>query len=63
MPAAAKESQLQEGQTLKDLIKQLEQTVIQKKMQENHGNKMKTAKDLGISRRALLYKIQEYGIQ
>jgi two-component system response regulator AtoC len=62
---SAKESllQLEEGQTLKELIKQLEQSVIQKKLLENHGNKMKTAKDLGMSRRALLYKIQEYEIE
>jgi two-component system, NtrC family, response regulator AtoC len=55
--------ELEEGQTLKDLIKELEKKVIQKKLQENDGNRMKTAKDLGISRRALLYKIQEYGIE
>jgi two-component system, NtrC family, response regulator AtoC len=54
--------ELGDGQTLKDLIKKLEQSVIEKKLHENQGNKMKTAKDLGISRRALLYKIQEYGI-
>lgn len=53
--------ELGEGQTLRDLIKKLEQSVIEKKLHENQGNKMKTAKDLGISRRALLYKIQEYG--
>jgi two-component system response regulator AtoC len=53
---------LEEGQTLRDLIKKLEQSVIENKLKENQGNKMKTAKDLGISRRALLYKIQDYGI-
>lgn len=53
---------LKDGQTLKDLVKQLEHKVIEMKLKENHGNKMQTAKDLGISRRALLYKIQDYGI-
>jgi two-component system response regulator AtoC len=28
----------------------------------NGGNRVKTAQDLGISRRSLLYKIQEHGI-
>lgn len=54
--------ELENGQTLRDLIKKLEQSVIENKLKENQGNKMKTAKDLGISRRALLYKIQEYEI-
>ncbi|ALC88571.1 transcriptional regulator [Bacillus sp. FJAT-18017] len=54
---------LADGQSLKDLIKQVENVIIQNKLTENHGNKMQTAKDLGISRRALLYKIQEYEIE
>ncbi|WP_043930226.1 sigma-54-dependent Fis family transcriptional regulator [Bacillus sp. EB01] len=54
---------LADGQSLKDLIKQVEHVIIQNKLTENHGNKMQTAKDLGISRRALLYKIQEYEIE
>ncbi|HHW37772.1 MAG TPA: sigma 54-interacting transcriptional regulator [Bacillales bacterium] len=54
--------QMDKGITLKDLIKQIEKHVIGLKLQKNEGNRMKTAKELGISRRALLYKIQEYGI-
>lgn len=54
---------LENGQSLKDLIKQVEQVVIRNKLIENHGNKMQTAKDLGISRRALWYKVQEYGLE
>jgi two-component system, NtrC family, response regulator AtoC len=54
---------LADGQSLKDLIKQVENVIIQNKLTENHGNKMQTAKDLGISRRALLYKIQEHEIE
>lgn len=54
--------QMEKSITLKELIKQIEKSAIGLKLQKNGGNRMKTAKELGISRRALLYKIQEYGI-
>lgn len=48
------------GQSLKEIIKQVERNVIKQALAHNNGNKVKTAKDLGMSRRALLYKIEEY---
>lgn len=51
------------GKTLKLLIKELESNIIRQRLQANKGNKMKTAKELGISRRALLYKIEEYELE
>lgn len=48
------------GQSLKEIIKQVERNVLKQALANNNGNKVKTAKDLGMSRRALLYKIEEY---
>ena len=48
------------GRTLKAQIKEAEQRVIGEVLQRNRGNKAKTAQELGISRRSLQYKIQEY---
>jgi len=48
------------GQPLKEIIKQVERNVIKQALANNNGNKVKTAKDLGMSRRSLLYKIEEY---
>lgn len=51
------------GHTLKEMIKEEECKLIKQALLSNQGNKMKTAKELGISRRALIYKTQEYGIE
>jgi two-component system response regulator AtoC len=51
------------GHTLKEMIKEEECKLIKQALLSNKGNKMKTAKELGISRRALIYKTQEYGIE
>ncbi|WP_312561410.1 sigma 54-interacting transcriptional regulator [Anaerospora sp.] len=48
------------GQSLKEIIKQVERNIIKQALANNNGNKVKTAKDLAMSRRALLYKIEEY---
>jgi two-component system response regulator AtoC len=50
------------GLTLKEMIKEEECKLIRQALGRNKGNKVKTAKELGISRRALLYKTQEYEI-
>jgi len=52
----------QPGQTLREIISQYEAKVIADSLQRNGGNRMRTAHDLGISRRSLLYKLQEYDI-
>lgn len=51
------------GKTLKEMIKKAECLLIKEALQRNQGNKVKTAKELGVSRRSLLYKIQEYEIE
>lgn len=50
------------GRSLKDIIKEAEKGIIRKVLACNHGNRMRTARDLAISRRALQYKIEEYGL-
>ncbi|HWR45124.1 sigma 54-interacting transcriptional regulator [Sporomusa sp.] len=52
-----------EGKTLKEMIKKVECMLIKEALQRNQGNKVKTAKELGMSRRSILYKIQEYEIE
>ncbi|MGD8191285.1 sigma 54-interacting transcriptional regulator [Brevibacillus ginsengisoli] len=50
------------GQSLKERVKLLEREIIVQALQRNQGNRMKTARELDVSRRTLLYKIEEYGI-
>lgn len=48
--------------TLKEILHQVEKQVILRALKEHHGNRVRTAQALDISRRALLYKIEEYGL-
>jgi two-component system response regulator AtoC len=52
-----------EGKLLKEMVKRAECQFIEGALVANNGNKMKTAKELGISLRSLQYKIQEYAIE
>jgi len=45
---------------LKDILRYVEKEVIRRALEEHRGNRMRTAPALGISRRALIYKIEEY---
>jgi len=45
---------------LKDVMVDIEKQIIKKVLQETGGNRSKTAKRLGISRRALQYKLVDY---
>jgi two-component system, NtrC family, response regulator AtoC len=47
---------------LRELVGAYESEVIRAALARNGGNRARTAIALGISRRALLYKLQEYGI-
>jgi PAS domain S-box-containing protein len=47
---------------LKNIIEEVEKEVIEKCLKDNHGNKNKTAKILGISRPGLYMKIDKYNI-
>jgi len=50
------------GNTLKERIKNYEKVLIADALRKNQGHRDNTAKDLGVSRRTLLYKLQEYEI-
>lgn len=50
------------GGTLKDILHYVEKQVIAKALKLHRGNRVKTAHALDISRRTLLYKIEEYGL-
>jgi len=47
---------------LKESLKQYEKEIIERTLVTYQGNRIDTAKALGISRRALMYKLQEYSI-
>lgn len=46
---------------LNDLVEEYEKSIILNALERNKGNKTKTAKELGISVRALYYKLDRYG--
>ena len=56
------EAQSRHGKTLREVLKETERSIISRALAQNLGNRMKTARDLGMSRRALQYKIEEYGL-
>jgi len=47
---------------LKELTTQAERTIISQALEANSGNRTRTAQAIGLSRRALLTKIKEYGL-
>ena len=47
---------------LKEEIKRVEKRIIMEVLEQQEGNRTRTALMLGISRRALMYKLHEYGI-
>jgi len=51
------------GKTMKEILREVEREVIIRTLQETKGNKLQAANRLEMSRRALLYKIEEYGVQ
>ncbi|HXP97546.1 MAG TPA: sigma 54-interacting transcriptional regulator [Telmatospirillum sp.] len=50
------------GRPLRDMVRLYEAQAIAEALARNDGNRVKTAQELQISRRSLLYKIQEHGI-
>lgn len=48
--------------SLRELVAEHEARVITEALRRNGGNRVRTAQELGVSRRSLLYKLQEYGI-
>lgn len=53
---------VREEGTLKEILHQVEKQVIANALSANKGNRVKTAQALDMSRRALIYKIEEYGL-
>ncbi len=53
----------QNDQNLKKKLKEYERDLIRKTLQNCQGNRMRAAQELGISRRSLMYKLQEYHIE
>lgn len=51
-----------DGHSLREMLSQYESRLIAESLSRNGGSRMRTAQALGISRRSLLYKLQEYGI-
>ena len=51
-----------QGKSLRDIVKNTECAMIREGLRRNKGNRMKTARDLDMSRRALQYKIEEYNL-
>ena len=47
---------------LKELVRNFEASVITQALERNQGNRSRTANELGISRRALLYKLHELNL-
>lgn len=61
-PDSADLTALPEGKSLKEIMQQVEKTVIARTLAKYQGNRVQTAKVLDISRRALQYKIEQYGL-
>ena len=51
-----------EDRTMRELVQEVEREAIARALQKEKGNRLQTAKRLGISRRALLYKLEMYGL-
>jgi two-component system response regulator AtoC len=50
------------AKTLKELVRGFESRAITQALEKNKGNRSRTATELGISRRALLYKLHEFDL-
>ena len=48
---------------MREQLAGIEQKAIQEALEAEHGNQTRAAKRLGISRRALLYKLEKYGLK
>ena len=62
-PSPAVPAGLADGTALPDAIEQMERETIQKALEANRYNKTKTAAQLGITFRALRYKLKKLGME
>ncbi|MCG6912831.1 two-component system response regulator, partial [bacterium BMS3Abin03] len=56
------DSLLKEGKSFKDIIENVERTLIIKALKQTNGNRTQAAKMLNIHRRLLYSKMKDYGI-
>ncbi|MBF0432702.1 MAG: sigma-54-dependent Fis family transcriptional regulator [Fibrobacteria bacterium] len=63
LPEHNKQQENSTSSNLRAQKKESEKTEIMKALERNRWNKTRTAEELGICRRSLLYKVKEYGIQ
>jgi len=55
-------AELREGVTLKNMVEELEKSVLLKMIADFHGNKTQIARYLGLSRFGLMKKMKRYGL-
>jgi len=60
MPAASTSSSSAAGESATATMDDIERSVILQTLRENHFNRSETARRLGISRRALIYKLRRF---
>ncbi len=63
LPAAIAGADAKGAGALRDRVDQTERQTIVAALERNHGNQSKTARMLGISRRALIYKMERHGLK
>ena len=59
---ASPEKKLEQGISLKQILAETEEDLIRKALNRTHWNRTEAARFLGIHRRLLYSKMQEYGI-
>ena len=52
----------QPGKPIKEMVEDLERSVIYEGLKKTKGNRSQLARDLGLSRKGLLFKIKRYGL-
>jgi DNA-binding NtrC family response regulator/pSer/pThr/pTyr-binding forkhead associated (FHA) protein len=62
-PAAPGEEEVSSSSSVRDKLAQIERASILKALAHEGGNQTRAAKRLGMSRRALIYKMGKYGIK
>lgn len=59
---AKNEVAIESGSPLQEQLDTVERSILQRAIEQNHGNKSKTAKSLDISLRTLYYKLEKFGL-
>lgn len=59
---AKNEVAIEEGSPLQEQLDTVERGILQRVLEQNNGNKSKTAKSLDVSLRTLYYKLEKFGL-